>query len=443
MKKVFFVFVFLSHLALNTLAQNLVVDPSMESHTYILDTFSTSCDSVYLHSTKWRQACTSPTVSDYLHQNINCTPSATNSLCCIPFNSAGFQWPKNGLAYYFMVLFEYFVNADSVRQMASLRGSLNTTLIQGRTYCFSMYVSAAENFNLFTDQIGVYFSKTDFSASLPTIDSVPQLVIKKQHPIMDTSSWMLLNGTFVANGGEKFITIGLFESQKPYPVYSLYPDSVSGYIFHPEYNYHELVKNWNGIFIDMVSLYDCTGFYYEAEAGDNRSQCKGEETTLGWDENTARTFKWSVVKGDSASLDNDSIPRPTVSPQKTTVYALYVVDEYVQEHFDTVTVEVIDCENPVFVPNIFSPNNDGQNDVLHVRSSYVQELTAFRIYNRWGEEVFSCRTSTPLSVASNECGWDGTYRGEPAPQAVYTYYVEAVLLNGEPVVKRGNVTLVR
>jgi len=80
--------------------------------------------------------------------------------------------------------------------------------------------------------------------------------------------------------------------------------------------------------------------------------------------------------------------------------------------------------------------------VYYVRSSYVKELTAFRIYNRWGEEVHNCSCNDMMN-GSSCCGWDGTYRGEPAPQAVYTYYVEAVLLNGVTVVKRGNVTLVR
>lgn len=362
--------------------------------------------------------------------------------CCVPRNSRGWQWPKEEDAYYFIGMFTYYQFYDTTRQEESIIGDLTQPLEAGNTYCLSFYLSQADVYNLTMDQIGIYFSKTDYFTPWPIIDSIPQLVIHFGEFFSDTVNWVLFNGKFTASGGEKYITFGTFESQKPYSFGYIQPtDSCT---------YPPCWAAGCGIFIDMVSLYDCTGFYYEAEAGESRSLCKGEETTLGWDDNMARTFKWSVVSGDSASLDNDSIPRPTASPQKTTVYALYVVDEYVQEHFDTVTVEVIDCENPIFIPNIFSPNNDGQNDMLYVRSGYVQELKAFRIYNRWGEEVFSCRTSTQftpqnagLSVTSTECGWDGTCRGEPAPQAVYTYYVEAVLLNGETVVKRGNVTLVR
>jgi gliding motility-associated-like protein len=437
MKRVIF-YIIISFSLLNSKAQiNLVVDPSMEEYDSIsLPSIPPNfCDSFERIPKFWRSPNSgSP---DYIVGKPDpCYFSWWPYECCIPNNYRGRQWPKERYAYYFFGTIGYYEFYDTTRQNESIIGDLSNSLESGRTYCLSFYLNQSEYFDLLLDQIGVFFSKTNYYTSFPTIDSIPQLVIHFGEFFRDTAGWVLFNGKFMASGGEKHITFGTFESQKPYLYGRLYPPGVCTHDNNCE-------PNASGLFIDMVSLYDCTGFYYEAEAGDNRSQCKGEETTLGWDENTARTFKWSVVKGDSASLDNDSIPRPTVSPQKTTVYALYVVDEYVQEHFDTVTVEVIDCENPVFVPNIFSPNNDGQNDVLHVRSSYVQELTAFRIYNRWGEEVFSCRTSTPLSVASNECGWDGTYRGEPAPQAVYTYYVEAVLLNGETVVKRGNVTLVR
>ena len=435
MKIVFLGFVFVSIVAMKAGAQNLVIDPSMEAHYYVYDSLtSIDCDSAGLFPTYWL----SPNFGspDYIHKNANCyNPTQWPYYCCVPINSRGVQNPKDGLAYYFLGVFSYYNFYDTTRQEESLKGELFSELEAGKTYCISFYLSQADVFNLTMNQIGIYFSKTNYFTPWPTIDSIPQLVIHFGEFFTDTANWVLFNGKFTASGGEKYVTFGTFESQKPYSF---------GYIQATDScTYPPCWATGCGIFIDMVSLYDCTGFYYEAEAGESRSLCKGEETTLGWDENTARSFKWSVVSGDSASLDNDSIPRPTVSPQKTTVYALYVVDEYVQEHFDTVTVEVIDCENPIFIPNIFSPNNDGQNDMLYVRSSYVQELTAFRIYNRWGEEVFKCHTERSRSAALEDCGWDGTYRGEPAPQAVYTYYVEAVLLNGETVLKRGNVTLVR
>ncbi|MBN2730039.1 MAG: gliding motility-associated C-terminal domain-containing protein [Bacteroidales bacterium] len=434
MKKLLLVLLFCLSFFTSKAQINLILDPSLEDHYYIYNPlFSPYCDSSDFFPKYW--ASPNSGSPDYYHIHSNCYFPWWPYTCCIPNNFRGHQVPKEGNGYYFLATINYYEAYDTTRQEESIIGELSQPLMANKTYCLSFYLNQAEQFDLLIDQIGVFFSNTNYYTPFSTIDSIPQLVIHFGKFFKDTTNWVLFTGKYTASGGEKYITFGTFEAQKPYSFDHLYPpDSCT---------YPPCAQNESGIFIDMVSLYDCTGFYYEAEAGENRELCKGEETTLGWDENTARTFKWSVVSGDSTSLSNDSLPRPTVSPQQTTVYALYVVDEYVQEHFDTVTVEVIDCENPVFVPNIFSPNGDGQNDVLYVRSTYIKELKNFRVFNRWGEEIFQCRTSTGLSMTLEECGWDGTYHGEDAPVGVYAYYVEAVLLNGETVVKRGNVTLVR
>jgi len=417
-----------------TAQNNLVADPSMEIHYYVPHPIPNQyCDSLGIYSTHWRSPNSkSP---DYIHANIICNFPWWPYSASVPWNGRGWQWPKEGKAYYFLGTFSYFESHDTTRQNESIIGDLIQPLEAGKTYCLSFYLTQADVFNLTMDQIGIFFSKTDYYTSLPTIDSIPQLVIRFGEFFTDTANWVLFSGKYTATGGEKYITFGTFEAQKPYSFGYIQPtDSCT---------YPPCWPSGCGIFIDMVSLYDCTGFYYEADAGENTGLCKGEEIILGWDVNTNRSFKWSVVSGDSASLINDSIPRPTVSPQENTVYALCVTDEYLQQHYDTIAIEVINCESPMFVPNIFSPNGDGQNDVLYVRSTYIQELKDFRVYNRWGEQIFQCHAEPGRSTALEDCGWDGKYHGENMPVGVYAYYVEAVLLNGETVIKRGNVTLVR
>ncbi len=347
----------------------------------------------------------------------------------VPYNEDGYEFAKDGIAYMGITLYSdtLYVNDDR----GIIKAMINAPLQTNHKYCLSFWVSSFDCAGFSTSSVGALFTDTAFFATVN--NSIPVQVQNTSNNFINFNGWQLISSSFIASGNEQYLSIGNFNSIDSTSIVAQEIPSIcyNNYIFSA------------GVFIDDVSLYDCTGFYYEAEAGENRDLCKGEETTLGWDENTARTFKWSVVSGDSASLTNDSLPRPTVSPQQTTVYALYVVDEYVQEHFDTVTVEVIDCENPIYLPNIFSPNNDGNNDVYYVRSSYVKELKAMRLYDRWGEEVFSCNTSTPLSATSTECGWDGTFRGHNAPEGVYAVFVEALLLNGETVVKSGTVTLVR
>ncbi len=88
----------------------------------------------------------------------------------------------------------------------------------------------------------------------------------------------------------------------------------------------------------------------------------------------------------------------------------------------------------IYVPNIFSPNGDGDNDVLYVRGQGITELD-LRIFNRWGEMVFE---TTDLNV-----GWDGTYKGKPLDNAVFVYDLKATFINGESVSRSGNVTIAK
>src|SRR5690606_36075720 len=118
-------------------------------------------------------------------------------------------------------------------------------------------------------------------------------------------------------------------------------------------------------------------------------------------------------------------PFPIVSPKKDTTYIVTVADEYGCLAVDSVNVRVFDnCSGEnVTVPNTFSPNNDGLNDVFYVKGTGLSNIERLRIYSRWGELMFE---SPDINI-----GWDGTYNGVPVNSGVYVYYLEAVCLNGE------------
>ncbi|MES2285786.1 MAG: gliding motility-associated C-terminal domain-containing protein [Bacteroidota bacterium] len=88
----------------------------------------------------------------------------------------------------------------------------------------------------------------------------------------------------------------------------------------------------------------------------------------------------------------------------------------------------------MFVPNAFSPDNNGENDMECVYGKCVKSLY-FAIYDRWGEKVFE---TTDLM----QC-WDGTYRGKDMNTAVFVYVMRATLTTGEEVNKKGNISLIR
>ncbi|MCP4441909.1 MAG: gliding motility-associated C-terminal domain-containing protein, partial [Aureispira sp.] len=132
-----------------------------------------------------------------------------------------------------------------------------------------------------------------------------------------------------------------------------------------------------------------------------------------------------------------TIYNPVVTPTVTTVYNLTVTNSKGCSNQDSIVMNIKppQCSNPnVFVPNAFTPNNDGQNDVLYVRGANIRELY-FAVYDRWGEKVFE---TTSLDI-----GWDGTFKGKTLPPDVFGYYLDCKCDDGYTLFQKGNVTLIR
>ena len=86
---------------------------------------------------------------------------------------------------------------------------------------------------------------------------------------------------------------------------------------------------------------------------------------------------------------------------------------------DTLIVVVKECppniEDLIFVPNAFSPNNDGKNDVFKIHGLNIYHVK-MEIYNRWGEKIFS--------ESGNHVGWDGKFQNQEVPEGVYIVVTE-------------------
>jgi gliding motility-associated-like protein len=136
-----------------------------------------------------------------------------------------------------------------------------------------------------------------------------------------------------------------------------------------------------------------------------------------------------------ATLDNPNISTPVATPvDSSTVYTVYGMNEHGGCR-DTAMVRV-DMEYIYqYIPSVFSPNGDGLNDVFRVIHLQYQRLTEFRVFDRWGHEVFS--TTDPAQ------GWDGKYKGEPQDPGVYTYLIRVGLPNGRYHTYKGDITLMR
>ena len=90
--------------------------------------------------------------------------------------------------------------------------------------------------------------------------------------------------------------------------------------------------------------------------------------------------------------------------------------------------------NEVFVPNTFTPNGDGKNDVLYVYGNTIAKMQ-LRVYNQWGQFLYES-----LNIQN---GWDGTYKGQMQPNGVYVYYLEVEFNDGTKATKKGTITILR
>ncbi len=102
----------------------------------------------------------------------------------------------------------------------------------------------------------------------------------------------------------------------------------------------------------------------------------------------------------------------------------------------------VDGRVPLYVPNAFSPNGDGNNDVVAVFANtlQVERILQFRIYDRWGTRVYEDQQFSPNSARR---GWDGQINGQKAPSGSYAWVIELLLTNGEQVQRTGSVLLLR
>lgn len=144
------------------------------------------------------------------------------------------------------------------------------------------------------------------------------------------------------------------------------------------------------------------------------------------------SYSWSPTDG----VENPNAQETNAYVTETTTFTVSVSDGICTKT-SSVTVKSFEftCDEPfVYVPNAFTPNGDGENDVLYVRSLIVDDIL-FRIFDRWGELVYESTTM--------HAGWDGTFKGKKLDPDVYDYYLEGNCIDGQEFLIKGNITLIR
>ena len=149
------------------------------------------------------------------------------------------------------------------------------------------------------------------------------------------------------------------------------------------------------------------------------------------------SFQWD----EDPTLSCFDCPNPTASPLFTTTYYLTVSTDQGCESSANVQVAVRK-ERGIYIPNSFSPNGDGINDVFMVftKPDIVANIRSFLVFSRWGETVYQFYNFPPNDP---QYGWDGKYRGEEMNPAVFAFWVEVEFVDGVVQFYKGDVTLVK
>lgn len=129
-----------------------------------------------------------------------------------------------------------------------------------------------------------------------------------------------------------------------------------------------------------------------------------------------------------------------VKPRETTQYTITVKNAGGCTAKDKVTVFVICNGANVFIPNTFSPNGDGINDIFYPRGTGLFSIKAMRVFNRWGEMVFEKTSFLPNDPSS---GWNGIFKGVKLTPDVFVYTLDIICDNSSILSFKGNITLLQ
>ncbi len=304
-------------------------------------------------------------------------------------------------------------SSDSDCYREYIQTKLNKKLTYGKQYLIKFYTKLA-NYHA-VDGIGLFLSNIELNQNLlgSTIVLNAQITNQIGNILKDKQKWYRISGIYTSNGNEEFIIIGNF-----LPVGQTLSYTVPGHPLPEVGNAHYL--------IDDVSVYVCDDF--KPKLGRDTTLCTGQQLLLKANvpkEADSVNYTWQDGSKDSVFLVT----------QPGTYWVSAYIEDYKITLTDTINVNYEDCNKPIWIPNSFTPNGDGLNDIfLPVTEAELENYTML-IYNRWGQQIFESHNINK--------GWDGKYKGKLVELGVYTYRIEATIkATKERKIFNGKVTMV-
>lgn len=244
-----------------------------------------------------------------------------------------------------------------------------------------------------------------------------------------------LNGSIIVNGSNGSVQV------QSYSLDGLLYSAVDSFPFEIPFLgsglYEISVLDENGC-ISATQITVPAPLQNTVELGDNIFLILGDSVLLTAQVNfDIDTASWSPMD----YLNVHDLLNVVSTPLETVLYTITVTDENGCQATDALTV-FVENDQSVFVPNLFSPNGDGINDIVTVFANEAQlkEIHFFSIYDRWGNQVHNANHFRPNDF---QFGWDGKFRGEYMNPAVFVWYAEVEFIDGTVKLLKGDLTLLR
>ncbi|RYD53204.1 MAG: PKD domain-containing protein [Sphingobacteriales bacterium] len=200
---------------------------------------------------------------------------------------------------------------------------------------------------------------------------------------------------------------------------------------------YSVVIQQYGCYSDTLSVRITVAPIPVVNAGPDLTIVAGESITLSGSvsDDVVRHF-WTTTQ----YLSCDTCLRPVATPKGPMTYTLHGVNSAGCESADEVALRTRCETGQFFVPNTFTPNGDGQNDLFYPRGKGITKINVFRIYSRWGELMFE---ATNFDVNDQRMAWDGTHKNIPLKPDTYVWILDGICDTGESMTLKGDVSIIR
>ncbi|MGQ0827185.1 MAG: gliding motility-associated C-terminal domain-containing protein [Bacteroidota bacterium] len=419
----------------------------------------------------------------------SCTANASVG---VPQNAFGYQNARTGKAYAGI----YVYNKPVLNVREYIQVQLADSLKKSSVYCVSFYVCLDNRSNTAITQLGLYLSNNSLTSSNYLVFNVtPQIMSQPNQFLNDSINWVRVFGFYLAKGGERFITIGNFKTDANTDTTNWDLNNPNCFPFCASVSYYYIddvslmpsveasagidttICKGNNLTIGSVpvtgitynwqpaaglsnntlaqplaapmatttyilTISDTTGKYCISKAidtitinvnnatvtlGNDLGICEGQTKTLDAG-NAGAVYLWSTT----ATTQTITVNEPG------TYWVAVNKNGCITE--DTINISLKSCDTSYIqfpLPNTFSPNGDGINDVVKITTKNIKDFK-WEIYNRWGILVWS---SSPLGRLGG--AWDGkTTAGTECVDGVYYYILSATGLDGKEYNEKGFIQLI-